>query len=81
VSVASDSEILEEARKVRRLQVVVGLAMSVIADSDTAVEEAAALVAATRRYALTLFPDKAATYDLIYAPRFQRLMTERFGLQ
>jgi hypothetical protein len=82
VSVATDAEILEEARQVRRLQLVVGLAMNVIAtDPDLTVEEAAALVAATRRYALAIFPDKAATYDLIYAPRFQRLMTERFGLQ
>ncbi len=79
---ASESEIREEARQVRRLQLVVGLAMNVIAtDPDLAVGEAAELVAATRRYALTLFPDKAAAYDLIYAPRFQRLMTERFGLQ
>ena len=78
---ASKSEIRDEARQVRRLQFVVGLAINVIAESDLTVEEAAELVAATRRYALGQFPDKAATYDLIYAPRFQRLMAERFRLQ
>ena len=78
---AGESEIREEARRVRRLQLVVGLTMNVIATSDLTVEEASTMVAATRRYALTLFPDKAATYDLIYAPRFQRLMSERFRLQ
>jgi hypothetical protein len=78
---ASESEIQEEAGRVRRLQFVVGLTMNVIATSDLTVEEAAELVAAARRYALGLFPDKAGTYDLIYAPRFQRLMAERFRLQ
>jgi hypothetical protein len=42
------------------------------------VEEAAELVAATRRYALCLFPDKQQTYDLIYQPRLQRLLAEKY---
>ena len=41
--------------------------------------EAEDLVAAARRRALELFPDKAATYDLILAPRFARLMDEFAG--
>jgi hypothetical protein len=44
------------------------------------VEEASELVAATRKYALRLFPDKALTYDLIYKPRFQRLLTEKYKM-
>jgi len=35
-------------------------------------------VVATRQYALRLFPDKEQTYDLIYRPRFQRLMAEKY---
>jgi hypothetical protein len=34
------------------------------------------LVAATRRRALELFPDKEETYELILAPRFARLLDE-----
>ncbi len=75
---ASQAEILEENRKVRRLQFVVDLVMSVLRQSEMPVEEAADLVAATRRFALTLFPDKAETYDLIYQPRFQRLLAEKY---
>jgi hypothetical protein len=76
----TEAEILEENRKVRRLQIVVDLVMNAIGQSDMAVEEAAELVAATRSYALRLFPDKEQTYDLIYQPRFQRLMAEKHSI-
>ena len=74
----SEAEILDEARRVRRLQRVVDLVMNVIGQTDMPVAEAAELVAATRQYALGLFPDKEQTYDLIYRPRFQRLMAEKY---
>lgn len=78
--VAEEAEIVEENRKVRRLQFVVDLVMNVIRQSELQVEEAAELVAATRRFALALFPDKEETYDLIYQPRFKRLLTEKYGV-
>lgn len=75
---ATEEEILEESRRVRRLQIVVGLVTNLLCQSDLPVEEAAALVAQTRQYALRLFPDKAQTYDLIYQSRFKRLMAEKY---
>ncbi len=77
---ASPAEILEENRKVRRLQVVVDLVTNVLRQSDLPVEEAAELVAATRRFALNLFPDKELTYDLIYQARFRRLLAEKYNI-
>ena len=74
----TDTEILEESRKVRRLQRVVDLAMNVIRQTDMPLEEAAEIVAATRRSALRLFPGQEQTYDLIYQPRFQRLLAEKY---
>jgi len=76
--VATEAEILEENRKVRRLQVAVDLVMNLLRQSDLPVEEAAALVAQTRQFALRLFPDKEQTYDLIYQSRFKRLLTEKY---
>ena len=76
----SETEIFDENRKVRRLQRVVDLAMNVLGQTDMPVEEAAELVAATRQYALRLFPDKEWTYDLIYQPRFQRLLAEKYSI-
>lgn len=76
----SQSEILEENRKVRRLQLVVDLVMNVLRQSDLPLEEATELVAATRQFALNLFPDKEHTYDLIYRPRLQRILAEKYHL-
>ncbi|HVA00245.1 MAG TPA: hypothetical protein VMV34_01185 [Terriglobia bacterium] len=77
---ATEAEILEEARKIRRLQIVVDLVMNTLQQSDIPVEEASEMVASTRRYALSLFPDKARTFDLIYRPRFQRVLAEKYKI-
>lgn len=76
----SEAEIQAEARKVRRLQIVVDLVANVIRQSEMPLAEASELVAATRRFALNLFPDKAQTYDLIYQPRFRRLLIEKYRM-
>jgi hypothetical protein len=76
------AELAEEAKKLRRLQVMVNMVMSVIGqDPQLTIEEASELVANTRIAALTMFPGKELAYDLIYRPRFRRLMAERYRLQ
>lgn len=75
-------ELEEERRKLRRLQIMMNMVMSVISqDEDLTVEEAAEMVANTKRAALAMFPDKEFAYDILYKPRLQRLMAERFRLQ
>jgi hypothetical protein len=72
----------DEARKIRRLQLMISMVMSVISqDPNLTVEEAAELAAGAKRAALAMFPDKELAYDLLYKPRLQRLMKERFRLQ
>ena len=72
----------DEAKLIRRLQVMMSMVMSVISqDPDLTVEEAAEMAANARRAALNMFPGKELAYDLIYRPRVQRLMNERFHLQ
>jgi len=71
----------EEARKIRRLQVMISMVMSVIGqDPNLTVEEASELAAGAKRAALAMFPEKELAYDLLYKPRLQRLMKERFRL-
>jgi hypothetical protein len=78
----SSEELAEESRKIRRLQIVVNMVTQVIAqDSSLSVDEASEMVADTRRLALGMFPDKELAFDLIYWPRLQRLMRERFRMQ
>ena len=74
-------EIREEALRARRLQFLVDMVMSVISqDPKMPLEEASELVAGTRRAALNLFPDKEFAYDIIYKPRLQRLLVEKYRL-
>ncbi len=71
----------EEAKLLRRLQMMMNMVMGVIAQDNTlSYDEAAAMVADARTAALAMFPGKELAYDLIWRPRFQRLMRERFRL-
>jgi hypothetical protein len=77
-----DSQEIEEGKKIRRLQMMMNMVMSVISqDPGLTVEEASELVANTKRAALAMFPDKEFAYDILYKPRLQRLMNERYRLQ
>ena len=81
-SEASANEREMEARNIRRLQLMISMVMSVIGqDPNLTVEEAAELAAGAKRAALAMFPDKELAYDILYKPRLQRLMNERFRLQ
>jgi hypothetical protein len=78
----SAEELKEESRKIRRLQIMMSMVMQVIAqDSTMTVEEASEMVADARKAALIMFPDKELAFNLIYWPRLQRLMRERFRMQ
>jgi hypothetical protein len=78
----SKAEIEAERKRVRELQFMMSMVMSVISqDANMPVEEAAELIASARKAALTMFPGKELAYDLIYRPRFQRLMTEKYNMQ
>jgi len=56
--------------------------MSVISqDGDLTIEQASEMAAGAKRAALAMFPDKELAYDILYKPRLQRLMNERFRLQ
>jgi hypothetical protein len=77
----SAEERAEEQKLIRRLQMMMNMVMQVIAqDGSLTVDEAAQMIADSRKAALTMFPGKELAYDLIWRPRFQRLMRERFRI-
>ncbi len=81
-SAQSVQEKTEEQRKIRRLQMMMDMVMSVISqDGSLTVDQAAELVADSKKAALAMFPDKELAYNIIYKPRLQRLMRERFRIQ
>jgi hypothetical protein len=77
----TQEQIDDESRQLRRLRILVRLTMETIADGDLTAEEAAGMIAATRRAALDMFPGKEQAFDLIYRPQFQRLMNAIYRLQ
>ena len=77
----SPAEIAEEQKLIRRMQMMMNMVMQVIAqDTSLTVDDASQMIADSRRAALAMFPGKELAYDLIWRPRFQRLMRERFHI-
>ena len=71
----------EEAKLIRRMQMMMSLVMQTVAqDGSLTIEEASQMIADARAAALAMFPGKELAYDLIWKPRFQRLMMERFRI-
>jgi hypothetical protein len=74
-------ELAEEQKLIRRMQMMMNMVMQVIAqDATLTVDEASQMIADSRKAALAMFPGKELAYDLIWKPRFQRLMRERFRM-
>jgi len=71
----------EEQKLIRRMQMMMNLVMQTIAqDTTLTIDEASQMIADSRKAALAMFPGKELAYDLIWRPRFQRLMLERFHI-
>lgn len=70
----------DERRRLRRLQMMVGMVRAVLSqDPDLTVERAAQIISDCRNAALAMFPGKELAFDLIYRPRLERVVEERFG--
>src|ERR1035441_113190 len=71
------AERAEEQKLIRRLQFMMNLVLQTIAqDGSLTVDEAAQMIADSRKAALAMFPGKEFAFDLIWRPRFQRLRSE-----
>jgi len=69
-------EIRDEDRKLRRLRFVVDLTTALLIQGDLTIPEAVKLIDNTKKYILNQFPDKEEAYDIIYKPRFERIIKE-----
>jgi hypothetical protein len=75
-----ERKIKEENRKIRYLRYLVDFSILSIQQEDLSFEEAYQLVEDVKRAACSLFPGKEETFEIIYRPRFQRVIGERFGV-
>ncbi len=72
------SEIKEENRKICFLRFLVDLSLQSVQEDALSLEEALKVVEDVKRAACHLFPGKGETFELIYRPRFNRVIQERF---
>ncbi len=78
---AVPQDAVEEGKLIRRMQLMMNLVMQTIAqDSSLTIDEASQMIADSKKAALAMFPDKELAYEIIWRPRFQRLMRERFRI-
>lgn len=70
----------DEERRMRRLRLIIDLTHAVLMQSNFSLQDCLELTDSTKRAALSLFPDKESVYDLVYAPRFRRILEDRFGI-
>ena len=65
----------EENRRLRRLRIVVDLTLArLYQDPDMSLLEALQLTERCRDAALAMFPGREAAFDLLYRPRFERVL-------
>jgi len=77
---ANPEALLAEENRLRRLRRAMDITAALLWKVDLTLAEAQDVVIHAKRTALELFPDKAATFDLIYGPRFHRILSEKYQL-
>lgn len=76
----TSEEIKDEQKRINRLRTLVDLTISIILQGDLPIEKAQGLVEGVKGQAMELFPGKEEAFELIYRPRFNRAIMERYGL-
>ncbi len=69
-------EIEDERRRARRVRQIVDFTCAMIAQGQLPRHDAEQLVSAARERILELFPGREQTYEIVCAPRFQRMLDE-----
>jgi hypothetical protein len=78
--VVGEKENKAEDRKIRYLKFLVDFSILSIQQDELSLEEVVGLVENVKQAACSLFPGKEEVFELIYRPRFNRMIEERFGL-
>jgi hypothetical protein len=72
----------EEEKKLRLVRFIVDLNQAILMQqADLTLREAFDILSNTRKAVLNLFPGKEDVFELIYTPRFRRIIRERFVIR
>jgi hypothetical protein len=75
----SSEEIKQENRRIRALRILTDLTFQRLCVERMTIAEAREAVHELRRAATNMFPGKDGVFDLVIAPRLDRVIMERFG--
>jgi len=75
----NSDEVKEENQRIRYLRFLVDFSILSIQQENISLGEALKVVEDMKRVACAFFPGKEETFELIYRPRFNRVIQERFG--
>jgi hypothetical protein len=81
MSMESKEEVMEENRRIRYLRYLVDFSILSIQNEDLSFEEAMKVVMDAKLAACGLFPGKEEVFELIYRPRFNRAIRQKFHLE
>lgn len=70
-----------DAKKARRLQLIVDFTQSLLYQTNEGIERDFKLIDSVRRNSVALFPGNEMTFFLIYYPRLRRILVEKYGLE
>lgn len=78
-SPADPDALREENQRMRHLRYLIALTTADLMQGDHNLAEAEAIIERTRQAVLSMFPGKESVFELIYRPRFLRILRERYG--
>ncbi len=71
----------QENRKMRFLRFLVDFSVRSIQEEDLSFEEALKVVEDVKRTACRLFPGKEEVFELVYRPRFNRIIRNKYHIE
>lgn len=69
----------QENQKIRRLQLMVHLTMNLLHQQEMSLPEAIKHVEGVKNFALSMFPGKERAWEMIYEPKFHRVLRQKWG--
>lgn len=79
-SIEKKKALIEENRKIKRLRFCADLTYALIAQGDLNIDEAYQVIDSLKKVALSLFPEKEGTFNLVYGTRLRRLLMEKYRM-
>lgn len=74
-----DPALTEENRRIRTFRFLTDLTVQRLSVENMSLGEAREVVSQLRRISERFFPDKGYVFDLVIAPRMERVIIERFS--